>query len=235
MTGISRSSNVSGGTFDALIQATKHDAPPEVHERRWALSPVKGTVPLPQTNWLGLRKYNGLGLLSKYTFTAEQNQELVHRTWGLLRDTDDDYGPNFQYNEYQSVGSTLGGLFNMLSNKALGAIVTSPLALQLMKLFMPAPGSGPDPAVTAKTPTVLQVVAIADSGPSRRAHAHFSFPSGPYHTTALFLGQSAASLLYDRTLEGGLKGGCLTPAILGESLLNRIKSAGAKIEVTIES
>lgn len=173
-------------------------------------------------------------MISKHSITSFQDQALVHRTWGLLRGTDEDLGPNFQYNEYVWVGSTMGGIFALLSGLVLGTILDSSIAVGFLRYIMPAPGSGPDVTVTAATPVKFEAVAIPDDDKAPKVRSSFAYPSGSYHTTALFLGEGAASLLYKRDLKGGMKGGCLTPALLGEDFLDRLRSAGATITVEVE-
>lgn len=228
---------ISGGTFHSLQTHAKEEEDPKVTEAiksPWVLSPVKGRVEQPKADMLGLRHDTGLGVISKLSFAAPQNQAIVHRAWGLLRNTDADYGPSFQYNEYESVGSTFGGILHMFSATIMGAILGSPFLLGLLTMVMPAPGSGPDISKTEQSPIRIEAVAIPDDDKAPKVRSVFAFPSSSYHTTGLFLGEAAASLLYNRSLEGGLKGGCLTPAFLGEDLLTRLRAGGATITVEVE-
>ncbi|KAK7229734.1 hypothetical protein V2G26_001904 [Clonostachys chloroleuca] len=227
--------NPSGGTFEGMMRGAskKQDSKvPEASPNPWIISPIPGTAVHPQATGLLIREDPDLGLLSEYAMARLQNQAIVYRTWGLLQAANQGPGPNFQYNEYDSVGSKSEGFFKMLQVKIVTTLLSNILTLRLLKLFMPAPGSGPDVRKTATHPIEMQALAIADGNDAQRATASFSFPSGSYHTTALFLSQAAASLLYSKSLEGGIKGGCLTPAILGEDLVQRIRAAGAVIEVS---
>lgn len=82
------------------------------------------------------------------------------------------------------------------------------------------------------TPVTMQAAAIvlaSDHNDLRRTSAKFESPFGAYWVTALFLAQGAASLLYCRKFEGDIEGGCLTPAILGQDLLDRVRAAGVTI------
>lgn len=232
-----KSVDVSGGTFEAVSSRVGQQHDP-VLQNPWVLSPVKRTVTAgdspPSSAALGLRDDASLGLISKHNFTAAQNQAVVHRTWGLLHDTDEDWGPNFRYNEYTWVGSTIKGFLTLISGVVLSAVMGSSIGVGLLKFVMPAPGKGPDVNMTAKRPVRLEGIAIPDDNKAKRVKSVFAFPSGAYHITALFLAEGAASLLYKRDLVGGLRGGCLTPAILGEDLVERLKSAGATITVEVE-
>lgn len=229
--------NISGGTFHTLSSNAKIAGEledPEVLKSQWVLSPVKGREAPPKAGMFGLRHDSGLGIISKFSFAAPQNQAIVHRAWGLLRNTNADYGPNFQYNEYQSVGSTLGGILHMISSTAMEATLGSPFLLSLLKLVMPSQGSGPDISKTENSPIRIEAVAIPDDDKVPKVRSVFAYPSSSYHATGLFLGQAAASLLYTRSLEGGIRGGLLTPAFLGEDFLNRLRAGGATITVEVE-
>ncbi|CAH0047736.1 unnamed protein product [Clonostachys solani] len=227
--------NPSGGTFEGMMVGTskkQESKGPVAPPNPWIVSPIPGTAVHPQATGLLIREDPDLGLLSEYSMARLQNQAIVYRTWGLLQVANEGLGPNFQYNEYDSVGSKVEGFFKMLEFRIITTLLSNILTLRLLKLFMPAPGSGPDVRKTATHPIEMQALAIADGNDAQRATASFSFPSGSYHTTALFLSQAAASLLYSKSLEGGIKGGCLTPAILGEDFVQRIRAAGAVIEIS---
>lgn len=227
---------MSGGSFESIASHAGEGQPKfgAELENPWILSPVQGTNVHPAAGRFGLRRDDTLGVISKHALTAAQDQAIVHRTWGLLRGTNQDFGPNFQYNEYTWVGSTVGGIFTMLSTLIISKVLGSSIGIGLLKYVMPAPGSGPDVAKAARTPVRLEAVAIPDDDNIPRVRSSFAYPSGSYHTTALFLGEGAASLLYTRSLEGGIRGGCLTPALLGQDLLKRLLSAGATINMEYE-
>ncbi|KAI1390485.1 Saccharopine dehydrogenase-domain-containing protein [Hypoxylon trugodes] len=228
----------SGGTVATMMAGSSFD-PQAVQESKqpWALSPIKGTQLSTPTNALGIRRDPVLGLLAASSISAIQNQALVHRTWGLLQGTSQDYGPNFQYNEYNKVSSTIAGLLSMLETALLSAFLEVGPLRRIAKLFLPAPGDGPDIEKTRHDRVKFEAVAIADTygddNEPPRAYGSFSYPSGAYFVTALFLAEGAASLLYHRRLENDVAGGCLTPAFLGDDLLDRIRAAGATFQVNL--
>ncbi|KAI5865216.1 hypothetical protein GGS23DRAFT_558207 [Durotheca rogersii] len=227
----------SGGTADSMIAESSRD--PRDLERAaqpWVLSPVEGTKTSNSTNFFGMRWDPVLGSLSASSICAQENRALVHRTWGLLQATDQAYGPSFQYNEYNSVSSTLVGIYRLANTTLLRVALSIGPLRRLLKIFLPVPGQGPDIEKTRYSRVKLEAVAIADSNgdnDARRAHASFSYPSGPYHTTAALLGEGASSLLYRRHLEAQAVGGCLTPAFLGSDLIDRLRAAGATIKVNL--
>jgi short subunit dehydrogenase-like uncharacterized protein len=216
------------------------DDPDEKKEgqKPWVLSPVEGEAYSPCTNALQLRRDSDLGLLSAATLMGPINRALVHRTWGLLQDTKESYGPKFRFNEYQNVSSTAAGVMQLLSSMLFGIILSVSFLRNMLKRVVPAPGEGPDVEKTKNSPFKFELIAIADEdengdGTAPRAYAVFEYPSDSYHATGMLCSQGAASLLYRRTFSENISGGILTPAILGDDLVERIQKAGVKFEVKL--
>ncbi|KAI1463469.1 Saccharopine dehydrogenase-domain-containing protein [Daldinia caldariorum] len=208
-----------GGTVSSMLAENLYGAQAIKESREpWVLSPIKRSQTSASTNFLGLRKDPNLGLLSASSFTAEEDRALVHRTWALLQDTDQGYGPNFEYNEYIKVSSVTDGIIRLLTLVLLRGALNFGPSRRLLGLVLPKPGEGPDIEKERVSRIKFEAIAVADtdSNNAPRAYASFSYPSGGYHTTALFLAQGAASLLYARNLANQLPGGCLTPAFLGD-------------------
>jgi short subunit dehydrogenase-like uncharacterized protein len=78
----------------------------------------------------------------------------------------------------------------------------------------------------------LFAVAVADEdGPSAtRALAKLRYAGGPYHITATFLAQGAATILYEEGLIERVGGGMVTPAVLGQPYIERLRSSGVTID-----
>jgi short subunit dehydrogenase-like uncharacterized protein len=221
-------------------------------------------VPCPATNLLGLRHVPRLGTLADTTYSTAQDRAVANRTWGLLAELDSQfatppaaaeaeaeapprrrrlsYGPNFHVNEYDAVASALAGAGKVAYAVVLGMLLGLVPLRAVLRGFLPAPGEGPDPDKARRGPgTELVAVAVPDgeqqdtAGVEAAAVATFRHPSGPYDITGAALAQGAASLLYRRELLGGVAGGCLTPAFLGMDLIERLRKAGAEIDVKIET
>ncbi|KAH9996748.1 Saccharopine dehydrogenase-domain-containing protein [Xylariaceae sp. FL0662B] len=225
----------SGGTVTSMIVGSNTD-PRTVKEatQPWALSPIPGKQTSTSANFLHIRRDPDLGLLSDSSFHDVVDRVVVHRTWGLLTSAGQEYGPNFQYNEYHRVSSTIAGLFLLAQKFLIEYLLWFGPTRALVKMILPtASGKGPDIEKSLRQPVEIEAIGVADSSDARRAHASFSHPSGSYPVTALFLAQGAASLLYTRSLEGQVAGGSLTPAFLGADLISRIQSAGATFRVNL--
>jgi short subunit dehydrogenase-like uncharacterized protein len=224
-------SDPSGGTVESMMMRGGFDAKVQQESQQpWYLSPTKGRPKLNSTNLFGARHDPILCTLSASSLSDVQNRAVVHRTWGLL-DGGKEYGSNFQYSEYKKASSTLAAIFQILNTMAIRFMLALfPLRAMAM-MVLPAPGQGPDPVKEKNYRVEMEAVAIADTDDDKtapRAYSRFAYPGGPYHVTAAFLAQGAASLLYARKLEGGVTGGCLTPAFLGADLVERIQGVSTE-------
>jgi len=78
-------------------------------------------------------------------------------------------------------------------------------------------------------------VAVADEpNPSAtRALAKLRYARGPYHITAAFLAQGAATILYEEGLLERVGGGFLTPAVIGQSYIERLRGSGMTIDTVV--
>ncbi|KAH9908270.1 Saccharopine dehydrogenase-domain-containing protein [Xylariomycetidae sp. FL2044] len=231
--------NISGGTMRTVInnaalglKATRQAEQPS------ALSPVNhpGTL----TAKRGVHHHPSLGWLTASSVTADQDRALIYRTWGLLQGTNKNYGPNFSFNEYEKSSSVLGGVGLILQSYLIGFVMSLariPFLRSMMLSAAAEPGNGPDVELARKIAVTMEAVAIADQsggGSSKQAHVKFIYPNGHYPVSALFAAQAAASLLYGKDLEGGLPGGCLTPAILGRDFVERCQSVGCHWTVDLQ-
>ncbi|KFY54466.1 hypothetical protein V496_07257 [Pseudogymnoascus sp. VKM F-4515 (FW-2607)] len=227
---VSMSTELSGGTVHSMMDRPGFDVETlQNSQQPWYLSPTTGQQTSNQTNLFGMRHDPSLGGLSASALSGPQDRAVVHRTWGLLGGGED-YGANFQYNEYNKASSTLAGVFQILNSRTIGLMLALAPLRAIAKMFLPVPGQGPDLEKEKTYRVEMEAAAVADTDDEAapRAYSRFVYPGGPYHTTGAFLAHGAASLLYNRKLEGGALGGCLTPAFLGVDLIERIQ--GVSVE-----
>jgi short subunit dehydrogenase-like uncharacterized protein len=229
-------SDPSGGTVESMMERGAFEAKIlQESQQPWYLSPTKGRQKSNSTNLFGMRHDPLLGELSASSLSEVQNIAIIHRTWGLLGGGKD-YGPNFQYNEYNKTSSTLAGMFQILNSKAIGLMLALAPLRAIAKMILPVPGQGPDLEKEKNYRVEMEAVAIADTDDDKtapRAYSRFAYPGGPYHATGAFLAQGAASLLYVRKLEAGAVGGCLTPAFMGADLIERIQGVSTEFSTKI--
>lgn len=231
------SQEVSGGTIETLGSGFELE-PQEVQQAKtdaWYLSTKRGTDQISSaTNALGIRHDPYLGVLAASSIFAPQNRAIVHRTWGLLNGIVPGYGNEFQYNEYDRVASVVQGWGKVVMSWIMGRALGSRGLYRILRMFSPKPGDGPELEQSRLLRVRMEVLAVGEGDGEYRGKCvsvGFEYRGGPYIATALFLAEAAASLLYERKIEGGLVGGCLTPAMLGRDLLDRVEKAGAKVEI----
>ena len=181
----------------------------------------------------GVRSIPDLGTLTT-SIAATTNRAIVQRSWGLL-DGGNFYGQRFQYNEYLRVRNSFVGTALHYAF-AFGALALAiPPFRWLVKRFVYAPGEGRSKDLTKNEVMEFQAIGIADQGvPSpARAFAKFKWEGGMYHLTGVLLAEAAILILRDETLAKRLGGGLLTPAMLGQSFIDRLKDAGIIFEAKL--
>lgn len=185
----------------------------------------------PMQKFTGVWSYPRLGNLTT-SLAAKPNQAIVHRSAGLNPYF---YGFNFSYEEYMAVSSPLLGVLIHLAISILTLLLAFPPTRAILKLFNTVkPGQGPTKESTKNDVLELRAVAVAEqlAKPPRKALATFRYEGGIYELTAKLLGEAAVVLL---TKEEDIKAkhgaGFLTPASLGDNYLERLDSAGVKIDV----
>ena len=205
----------------------------------WAMSPVPSPKSVQSTplmsKLLGVRSVPDLGTLAT-SFTAGPNVAIVYRSWGLF-DRGDFYGRNFKYNEYMRVRNAFIGVALHFALTIGMVALTIPPVRWLLKKLVTMPGQGPTREAADKESLELRSVATADQdGPNpKRAIARMRWEGGGYYLTGVFLAEAAIVILRDDTTAQRLGGGLLTPAMLGQPFIDRLRKAGLKFETQMMS
>ncbi len=227
----------SGGTLATILNLFDYYSVKEVANAfsPWALSPVPGPKPSrgPSliTKLLGLRFDPDLGTLTTFV-AATGNTAIVHRTWGL-QDGGRYYGPRFHYSEYIQVRNALVGVGIHFLLALAGLALLFPPARWLAKKFVYQPGQGASKESSRNEALEYRSIATADQdirNPSR-AIAKFRYDGALYYLTGIFLAEAAMVILRDEEMVRRLGGGVLTPAMLGQPFIERLKNAGVVFEV----
>lgn len=228
----------SGGTLATLLGVVDHYGLQEVRRSfsgAWVSSPIPRAKPDPSpslfSRLLGVRSVTGLGTLTSSP-SAGPNVTTVQRSWGLL-EGGKLYGPKFTYYEYLGVCNAAVGIFLHFAF-AFGALaIVLPPFRWLAKKFLYGPGQGPTKQASSKEALEYRAIATADQdGPNpRRAFAKFRWDGSLYFFTGVCLAEAAMVILQDDHLVNRLNGGLLTPAMLGQPFIDRMKVAGMILEV----
>jgi short subunit dehydrogenase-like uncharacterized protein len=242
----------SGGTlltatsiFDkySLKQLGKSMAP-------YALSPVKPKSPTPPPSsslfyrFFGLLNIPELGGIQTDGPMARVNTSIVHRSWGLFESQDRanrssfSYGPHFRYTEHMLAKSFLFGTIFHYSLMTIGILLAFPvtrwLLTPVLRAVLPSAGSGPSRDSMKNDFLSWRGLGVADTESRQKVLAEFTVQHGGYWTTAMTLSEAAMVVLrgdIERTEAGRLGGGVLTPAMLGDQFVERLRDAGVKLQV----
>ena len=231
----------SGGTLATILTIMDRYSLKQIRESSgsWATSPIPGPKLQSSQSWngklLGIRSVPGLGTLAT-SISAAPNIAVVQRSWGLF-DGGKLYGSKFQYNEYMRVRNSVVGIAINCALAFAGLALILPPIRWLAKKFLYAPGEGADKEATRHEYLEFHAVATADQDGlnPRRAFAKLRWDGSLYHFTGVCLAEAAMVLLNDEKLLQRLDGGLLTPAILGQPFIDRMKNAGLVFEVEMMS
>ncbi|MCJ1307393.1 hypothetical protein MMC25_001039 [Agyrium rufum] len=235
----------SGGTLATVLSIFEAYSLPAIvaAAKPWALSPIspKPSKSIASHTWqsrlLGTRTVPHLGLLTN-AITASTNAAIVQRTWGLLtsHSPSKSYGPTFQYREYMRTQSQLLGTLSHYGLLIGPLFLLFPPSRWLLKKLVTQPGSGPTRESTAKNHVQYRAIGIADCEPERIALAKLGFSGSMYDLTGRFLAQAAMCIVRDgkgEEIQRNFGGGVLTPAILGETFTERMRSVGMNLDVEL--
>ncbi len=234
--GMKISGMASGGTLKTIGSLLGTYSMKEMAAARkpWAFSPVPGPKasysPSLFTRILGVRHAPEIGILTTSIFGGG-NTAIVQRSWGLL-DDGALYGRKFEYHEYLRVGSTIMGVVIHIGLVFTAiAMAFSPFRWLFGKIAY-APGTGPSQESHSKELLDIRAIATADENGSRprRALGRLRYTGGMYYLSGIFLAEAAMVLLNDDALTAKLDGGVLTPAMLGQPFIDRLRKSGLVIE-----
>lgn len=227
----------SGGTLATILSILDHYSFKQIGKASgsWATSPIPRPKPQSSRSWasklLGIRSVPGLGILTT-SISAAPNIAVVQRSWGLF-DGGKFYGSKFQYSEYMRARNSVVGIAMHFALVFAGlALVISPIRW-LAKKFLYAPGEGANKEATRHEYLECHAIATADQDGlnPRRAFAKLRWDGSLYYFTGVCLAEAAMVLLNEEKLVQRLDGGLLTPAILGQPFINRMKNAELVFEV----
>jgi short subunit dehydrogenase-like uncharacterized protein len=227
----------SGGTIDSLraqIEAVRSDpAARRLAADPYSLSPDRDAEPaVGQPRDAGPPARTPDGRWTAPFVMAPFNSRVVRRSNALQGWA---YGRSMTYGEVLGCGR---GPWGAATAAAVTAGLTAALAAMslpptraLLDRVLPAPGTGPSESVRRSGWFRMDVHATTDDGRRYRATAAGQGDPG-YAATAVMLGETALALALDGD-RLPVRAGSLTPATaLGDVLVQRLRAAGHRYEVT---
>lgn len=242
----------SGGTAASALSLIENVSFEELltSQKPFGLSPVPNTTGRTSKTWLqsfiGLRTVPPLGLLTD-SWQTPSDVPIVMRSWGLLGGSRF-YGPKFFYEQYAASRTYFKAFIIHLILSAVPILLLIKPFRWLMKRYVPQPGDGPSMEAMKGHRAEWRAIAKADV-PGRnppRAYSRAYFEGGMYYckccsthgvlraltyeVTGLIMTEAAMTILKDDTIASRSGGGILTPATLGQPLIDRLDKAGLKFE-----
>lgn len=204
------------------------------------LTPSTTSYTKPIETIRGFHTHPVLGLLTLSSPPGDQARTLINRSWGLLGGPKSSWGPNFQYNEYERAHSYLGAVVNLIRCHVILAMFNMVQFSWFRNLLMrnaPELGVGPSEEQVKSLPFTAAAFVEADPAEEKNRGKgcliKLRYEEGNYPVAAMFMAQAGATLLYDRNLSAGIKGGCLTAGVLGPDFVKRAREGGLEIETTM--
>lgn len=103
-----------------------------------------------------------------------------------------------------------------------------------MNSLLPAPGTGPDLAKADVERQHFQAIGTPANPDGKKAKGRFLYEGSLYYCSAAMGVEAAVVILGDeKTPAHGIGGGILTPAMLGMPFVEKVREAGAKIDVEL--
>ena len=238
--------SVSGGTFASATQAFDNYSLLQIYRIHapYAMSPKRPNPTLPPkptslwTKLFGLFKVRELGWLG-YQPQGPIDRAIVHRSWGLLADTPESYGPNFDFHTWFHVWGPLSAIvWHWSLITLIFLFLLKPIRWLLSRVWY-QPGDGSRMEKLQLNRFEYRCVAEADTTflnaekqENQKALVKLRYEGDPYLFTAVTLAEAAKIILRQQGTEAHkIGGGILTPATLGSRYVNSLREGGVLLEV----
>jgi short subunit dehydrogenase-like uncharacterized protein len=173
-------------------------------------------------------------------FMGPINTRIVRRSVGLSSALGQPYGSAFSYQEYLRYEPPFARLKAAMmagSTAVFEVALGRPRLRSLLKRLLPKPGEGPSETTIRNGWFRCDLLGMTEHG--RRVRGLIAHSGDPSNSaTTEFVAEAALSLALDgdRLPGGRARGGVLTPATaLGEPLAARIRAAGTRVEIGLQS
>jgi len=230
----------SGGTLATALGIFDHYSLSQIMQSSSAsaICPVPLPKTAPQssltTKLTGVRVVPDLGTLTT-SLQGGADAAVVHRSWGLFsQNPERTYGPNFSFKPYMTVRNSFIGLMAHLALAIVPLfLLISPLRWAIKKIVT-QPGLGPSKEDAQSEVLEYRAIALPDGQTTQKAFGKLLYEGSLYELTGKFLSEGAATLLQEDQCEAKrLGGGLMTPAMLGQGLIERLEKAGVVIHTKI--
>lgn len=219
--------SASGGTLASIATIFSTIGKKDLHPA--SLNPAGAKANVPSVIRAGVRKEADLKAYSGPFLMAGTNERVVRRSNAFLG------RPTILYCEAVA-GPFMYALVNTFALYLVGVFLGLPFLRYLISKFV-FTSQGAGPSAAARQSGMSRTVFRATKASGAAFYVTLNIPMDPYDVTALFVAESAMSILdivgNGAKAECGLRGGVLTPAsAFGSVLLERLSKAGIKYDVS---
>lgn len=236
----------SGGTLATILGLFGTYTPGQIMAaaRPEAISilPVAKPSSASPRSFLGVKSVPDVGTVTA-SIQASADEPIVHRSWGLFRSSREQfsgiseaYGPQFNFYCQMNARNIFMGILTNLVLAIAPLFLLIPPVRWLLGQVVSQPGQGSSDEDARSHYIEYRGVAVTDAGHGKpKVAGRWRSEGNHYLMTAIFMVEGAATLLYD----GGnipaerMSGGFLTPATLGDSFVERLRSSGVVIETDV--
>ncbi|EER42093.1 conserved hypothetical protein [Histoplasma capsulatum var. duboisii H88] len=233
-----KTAGVSGGTFSTVIGLVDKVPLKELYKAQnpYYLSASqhkrKYSAPFLQ-QVLGVRVVPELGTMSSY-ITGHCDVAVVHRSSSLMPEL---YGPHFHFESFVAVRNALVAIILHISTIFGVLALTLPPVRWLVRKLIYAPGEGPEKRRTTGNRIEYRAIATAEErsaeGKPIKVLGTYKANCDAYGMTGVLLAESAMVLLTSERMSQEIKGGYLTPAMLGQEYIDRLDKVGITIQMNV--
>ncbi|EER25200.1 saccharopine dehydrogenase, putative [Coccidioides posadasii C735 delta SOWgp] len=233
-----KGAGISGGTAASILAAFENLT---FKDFRAMNDPYRLSVSRPSTvpstpllrRLFGVHYVRDIGTVTT-TLPASCDSAIVHRSSSLMPDL---YDQNFHFQEFGKARNVFMGLVvHFCIILAAICLMIPPIRL-LVKRFLPDPGQGPAKEDTVGDYVEYRGVATAEHAePGKkpiRVLGRLAYQGPAYPMTGMLIAEAAMVLITSERVGKDLKGGYLTPAILGDEYVARLEKCGVSIETKV--
>jgi len=174
------------------------------------------------------RNIQGLGHVTT-SFLSICNESIVHRSASLLPGV---YGHGYNFHEYAPVPNIFAAILVHLLTR-IGAVLLSLRYFRwTLSKIVPSPGTGPDLSKAGMEKQTFCAIGSPAKAGGQKVKASFVYEGSLYGCSA-FMGVEAASVILGNEITPAhvIRGGILTPALLGMPYVEKLRNAGVQLLV----
>lgn len=236
----------SGGTLATVFNLFDYYNPSQIMaaakpEAISILSVAKPSSASPRS-FLGVKSVPDVGTVTT-SVQASADVPIVHRSWGLFRSAKEQfpgiseaYGSQFNFYCHMNARNLFMGILTHFTFSLASLFLLIPPVRWFLGRMVPQPGEGSSDDDARSHYVEYRGAAVTEQGHGApKIVGRWRSEGNHYYMTAVFMVEGAATILYDgdKVPARRMGGGHLTPATLGDTFVDRLRSGGVTIETDV--